>query len=228
MVCGIQTHASARKVSDELRSLSKACFSSLPLTILQRFKFHKKEFHHDKGTTTCYLYYRAAPSVLKPQFSKLFLMTYCRIALICSSWWNPSGSPLWLNRNQHINDLKQKGSIHIPLDESGMQVANFMRWRCVSIRMTSRICVNILDHLDSVHLNCLHTSEGPQEWNQVQRNYWFHILPFTLLFPLRHPGKHQESIIQEYIEINVRPVHSRLEYGDEEMLSLNQLIISIP
>lgn len=114
---------------------------------------------------------------------------------ICSSWWNLSVSPFWLNWNQHINNLKQEGSIHILLDESGVQVANFMTWRFVSIGLTSRICVNIVDHLESGNLNCPPVSEGPQELNQVQRNYWFHVFFFTVLFPLRHFGKHQENII---------------------------------
>lgn len=69
------------KASDNLGRLSKACFSVAPLTIIRRFKFHKKEFHHDKSTIAYYLHYMAAPSVLKPQFWKLFLMTFCMVAL---------------------------------------------------------------------------------------------------------------------------------------------------
>lgn len=81
MVCRIQIHANACQATDVLGSLSKACFSPVPLIIIQRFTFPRKEFHHDKGTTAYYLYYRAMLSVIKPQFYKLFFMTYCRIVL---------------------------------------------------------------------------------------------------------------------------------------------------
>lgn len=121
MICGIQTHANACQASDELGSLSKACFSPVPLIIIQRFKFHRKEFHHDKGTTTHYLYYQAMPFVLKPQFYKLFLMTYCRMALHMKFRLKlPKGRPLWLNQNQHINDFLKKTNMYILLDETRM------------------------------------------------------------------------------------------------------------
>lgn len=109
MICGIQTHANACKASDELGALSKACFPLVPLIILQRFKFHKRNL-----TTTRALLFTTRTTELhhlsqNHSFVNCFWWYIVGLPCIWSSWWNPPVRPLWLNENQHVNDS------HLPL-----------------------------------------------------------------------------------------------------------------
>lgn len=188
MICGIQIHANAYQATDELESLSKACFSSVPLIIIQRFTFPRKEFHHDKGTTTYYLYYRAMLSVIKPQFYKLFFMTYCRIAL-CMNF------KMKLFREASLNESKSTQWLFFLIKKKKVNIQVNFAWEIkdagyrycemkVCFHHTDEI-VSTPEHLESAYFNCPHAAQGPQELYQVQRNCWLPILPFTQPSPLQ-------------------------------------------